>query len=118
MSMKIIACQENDVLIIRPEGKIAPGTGDQELTQAVRASLDQGTRKILINFAKVTTMDSSGLGELVGCFTTVRKAQGELSFCTLNSRIFDLMRMTNLHTVFDLKDTEAEALEAFGGAVR
>jgi anti-anti-sigma factor len=103
----------NDVTILYPEGKITLGDGDQELGEAVRTTLDQGSRKVLINFAKVSYLDSSGVGELVGCFTSIKNKGGELKICGMNSRIFSLITMTSLHSVFDVKDTEEESLAAF-----
>jgi anti-anti-sigma factor len=103
----------NDVTILYPEGKITLGDGDQELGEAVRTTLDQGSRKVLINFTKVSYLDSSGVGELVGCFTSIKNKGGELKICGMNSRIFSLITMTSLHSVFDVKDTEEESLAAF-----
>jgi len=111
--MKIHERDSNDVHILAPEGKVTLGDGDQELGEAVRQALEQGRRKILIDFTKVSVLDSSGLGELVGCYTSIKNRQGELRICGLNSRIFNLMQMTSLHSVFEVKDTEAEALAGF-----
>jgi anti-anti-sigma factor len=111
--MNIQENQINGILVISPEGKITLGDGDQELGEAVRGALEKGTRKIVLNMAKVITLDSSGLGELVGCYTSIKNRQGELRICGLNSRIFSLMQMTSLHSVFDVRDTEAEALAGF-----
>lgn len=101
------------VAILAPEGRITLGNGDQELGEAVRQLLEKGHRKILIDFTKVATLDSSGLGELVGCYTSIKHRQGELRICGLNARIFSLMQMTSLHSVFAVHDTETEALAAF-----
>ncbi|MFN8010561.1 MAG: STAS domain-containing protein [Holophagaceae bacterium] len=103
----------NDVTILYPEGKITLGDGDQELGEAVRTALEQGGRKVLINFSKVSYLDSSGVGELVGCYTSIKNKGGELKICGMNSRIFSLITMTSLHSVFDVKDTEEESLAAF-----
>ena len=111
--MKIQERKANDVFILAPQGKVTLGDGDQELGEAVRQALEDGHRKILIDFTKVTVLDSSGLGELVGCFTSIKNRQGELRICGLNSRIFNLMQMTSLHSVFEVRDTEAEALAGF-----
>jgi anti-anti-sigma factor len=102
-----------DVYIIDPEGKITLGDGDQELGEAVRTLLEQGARKIIINLSKVSYLDSSGVGELVGCFTSIKNKSGELRICGMNARIFNLITMTSLHSVFDVKDTEAESLAGF-----
>jgi len=111
--MKINQKQHNDVAILCPEGKITLGDGDQELAEAVRTELEKGSRKILIDFTKVSYLDSSGIGELVGCFTSIKNRSGELRICGLNSKIFGLMKMTSLHSVFEVRDTEAEALADF-----
>ena len=111
--MKIQERDVKDVHILAPEGKVTLGDGDQELGEAVRQALEKGSRKILINFTKVTVLDSSGLGELVGCYTSIKNRKGELRICGLNSRIFNLMQMTSLHSVFEVRDTEAEALAGF-----
>mgnify|MGYP001555523561 FL=1 len=57
--------------------------------------------------------NSSGVGERVGCFTSIKNKGGELRVCGLNTRIFGLIKMTSLHSVFDVRDTEAEALTGF-----
>lgn len=111
--MKMTTRSHNDVLILYPEGKITLGDGDQELGEAVRTALDQGSRKVLINFTKVSYLDSSGVGELVGCYTSVKGKGGELRICGMNPRIFSLITMTSLHSVFDVKDKEEESLTGF-----
>ena len=111
--MKMTIRSHNDVTILYPEGKITLGDGDQELGESVRTSLEQGARKVLINFSKVSYLDSSGVGELVGCYTSVKGKGGELRICGMNSRIFSLITMTSLHSVFDVKDTEEESLNGF-----
>jgi anti-anti-sigma factor len=105
--------QERGVTIISPEGKITLGDGDQELGEAVRGLLDQGHRKFIINFSKVSYLDSSGVGELVGCYTSIKNRGGEMRVCGMNSRIYNLITMTSLHSVFDVKDTEEESLAGF-----
>ena len=111
--MIIKSRKHNEVLILYPEGKITLGDGDQELGEAVRTALARGERKIIINFSKVTYLDSSGVGELVGCYTSIKGKGGELRICGMISKIFSLIKMTSLHSVFEVKDTEEEALAGF-----
>ena len=111
--MKMNTKNQGDVLILCPEGKITLGDGDQELGEAVRTGLEQGARKLIIDFSKVSYLDSSGVGELVGCYTSIKNKGGELRICGMNSKIFGLMKMTSLHSVFEVRDTEAEALAGF-----
>ncbi len=111
--MNITTRNHQDIVILQPEGKITLGDGDQELGEAVRQALEKGARKIVPNLETVTYMDSSGVGELVGCYTSIKNRGGELRICGMNARIFNLITMTSLHSVFDVKDTEAEAIAAF-----
>ena len=111
--MNITIRQEKDITILYPEGKITLGDGDQELGEAVRQTLEEGARKIIINFSKISYLDSSGVGELVGCYTSIKNKGGELRICGMNSRIFGLIKMTSLHSVFEVKDSEEDALAGF-----
>lgn len=112
-NLKFTTRDHNDVTVLYPEGKITLGDGDQELGEAVRGMLEKGSRKLVINFDKVGYLDSSGVGELVGCYTSVKSRGGELRICGMNPRIFSLIKMTSLHSVFTVLDTEEEALQGF-----
>nr|WP_320133716.1 STAS domain-containing protein [uncultured Holophaga sp.] len=111
--MKITQRTHGDILILCPEGKITLGDGDQELGEAVRGALEEGARKLVLNLEKVSYLDSSGVGELVGCYTSVKGRDGVLRICGMNARILGLITMTSLHSVFDVTDTEAEAVAGF-----
>jgi anti-anti-sigma factor len=111
--MNLTTRNHEGISIIYPEGKITLGDGDQELGEAVRTLLEQGGRKIIINLSNVSYLDSSGVGELVGCYTSIKNKNGDLRLCGMNSRIFNLITMTSLHSVFDVKDTEEESLAGF-----
>jgi anti-anti-sigma factor len=115
MSSKVLinTRKAGEVTILQAEGRIAFGQGDQELGEAVRGALADGARKLLLDFSKVDYMDSSGIGELVGCFAAIKNKQGHLRLCGLNAKVFGLMKMTSLHSVFETFDSEAEALKGF-----
>ncbi len=100
----------NDIVVLSPQGRITLGDGDQELGEAVRQQLEAGSRKILLDFSAVNYLDSSGIGELVGCYTSILNRQGKLVICGLNERIFGLMKMTSLHSVFDVRESREEGL--------
>ena len=111
--MNMMNRNEKDITILYPEGKIVLGDGDQELGEAVRHFLEQGARKVILNFEKVSYLDSSGVGELVGCYTSIRNRGGDLRICCLNARIANLIRMTSLHAIFAVEDTEEDAISGF-----
>ena len=111
--MNLTQRNHQGIIIICPEGKITLGDGDQELREAVRTALEQGARMIVINLTKISYLDSSGVGELVGCYTSIKNKGGEMRICGMNARIINLITMTSLHSVFDVKDTEEESLTGF-----
>ena len=102
-----------NVTIIRPEGKITIGEGDVKLRASVQQCLTAGKRNMIIDLGKVSFMDSSGVGELVGCFTTVTNRGGKLKLLNLTKKIHDLLTITQLVTVFELYKDESEAIASF-----
>lgn len=102
-----------DVRILDLDGKITIGTGDVELRKQIEDSVASGRASILLNFAGVTHIDSSGIGELVGCYTTMTRRGGKMKLLNLTQKITDILHVTQLITVFDVFDTEADALASF-----
>ena len=113
MSMKSITRQVNGITIVDLSGRITLGEGSVLLRDMVRDLVTKGQRKILLNLGDVTYIDSSGIGELVSAFTTVRNQGGELKLLNLTKKVNDLLQITKLYTVFDVKDDEAAAIKAF-----
>jgi anti-sigma B factor antagonist len=115
MSLKFTTRQVDGVTILDLSGRITLGEGSVTLRDAVRHTLSQGSKNILLNLADVDYIDSSGLGELVSAFTTVKNQGGELKLLSLTAKVHDLLQITKLYTVFDIKDDEASAIAAFHG---
>jgi anti-sigma B factor antagonist len=97
-------------------GRITLGEGSVQLRDAVRDLLSKGSKQILLNLGDVTYIDSSGIGELVSAFTTVRNQGGDLKLLNLTKKVHDLLQITKLYTVFDVKDDEASAVASFARA--
>ena len=107
-------CREvGDVAVVDFSGKITLGEGSATLRKMVRDLVGGGRRKILLNLADVDYIDSSGIGELVGAYTTVRGASGELKLVYLTKRVRDIIQITRLFTVFDVQPDEASAVRSF-----
>ena len=102
------------VTIVDIRGRIVLGEESAALRGLVRDLLSKGHKKILLNLGDVNYIDSSGLGNLVGAFTSVRKQEGELKLLNLTNKVHDLMQITKLYTVFDIMDDEAAAIKSFG----
>jgi len=113
VSMKSSTRQVDGVTIIDLSGRITLGEGSSVLRDLVRQTVAKGNKKILLNLGDVTYIDSSGIGELVSAFTSVRNAGGELKLLNLTKKVHDLLQITKLYTVFDVKDDEAAAIQAF-----
>jgi len=113
VSMKTSTRQVNGIVIVDLSGRITLGEGSVLLRDMVRDLVTKGQRKILLNLGDVTYIDSSGIGELVSAFTTVRNQGGELKLLNLTKKVHDLLQITKLYTVFDVKDDEAAAVAAF-----
>jgi len=113
VSMKTSTRQVNGITIVDLSGRITLGEGSVLLRDMVRDLVAKGQRKILLNLADVTYIDSSGIGELVSAFTTVRNEGGDLKLLNLTKKVHDLLQITKLYTVFDVKDDEASAVAAF-----
>ena len=113
MSMKCSTRQDDGVTIVDCSGRITLGEGSITLRDTVRDLLSKGNKKILLNLADVNYIDSSGIGELVSAFTSVRNQGGELKLLHLTKKVHDLLQITKLYTVFDIKDDEASAVASF-----
>ncbi|MFL6386387.1 MAG: STAS domain-containing protein [Terriglobales bacterium] len=114
MSMKATNRQVDGVAVVDMSGRITLGEGSVVLRDTIRDLIGKGSKKILLNLGDVTYIDSSGIGELVSAFTAVRREGGELKLLKLTKKVHDLLQITKLYTVFDIKDDEATAIKAFG----
>ncbi|MDA8018799.1 MAG: STAS domain-containing protein [Thermoanaerobaculia bacterium] len=111
--MKIEVSYQQGVTVISPKGKITIGVGDVALREAVHEALEAGARKILLDLENVTTVDSSGVGEMVSAYTTVTNREGQLKIVNLPSKVADILQMTQLIQVFDSFDNLQEAVDSF-----
>jgi anti-sigma B factor antagonist len=113
VSMKASTRQVDGVTIVDLSGRITLGEGSVVLRDTVKDLLGKGQKKILLNLGDVSYIDSSGIGELVSAFTSVRNQGGELKLLHLTKKVHDLLQITKLYTVFDVRDDEASAVKSF-----
>jgi anti-anti-sigma factor len=111
--MNVNVRQRNGVTILDLKGKITIGSGDMALRNAVQDVLNSGATQVLINMADVTTIDSSGIGELVSAYTTATNRGIKLRLYNLPAKVTDILTITQLITVFDVYDSEDEAIRSF-----
>lgn len=111
--MNVNVRQAGDVTILDLKGKITIGSGDVALRQAIQEVMGSGATKVLINMADVSTIDSSGIGELVSAYTTATNRGARLKLINLPAKVTDILTITQLITVFDVYDSEAEGVRSF-----
>ena len=113
MNLKISTRQVDGVNIVDCSGRITLGEGSVVLRDQVKDLLGKGQKKILLNLGDVNYIDSSGIGELVSAYTTAKNQGGELKLLKLTKKVHDLLQITKLYTVFEVKDDEAAAVKSF-----
>jgi anti-sigma B factor antagonist len=117
MKMTTATRQVDAVTIVDISGQIVFGEESAALRVLVCDLLGEGHRKILLNLAGVDYVDSSGLGHLISAVASVRKVKGDLKLLKLTDKVQDMLQITKLHTVIDIMDDEAVAIESFSRAI-
>ena len=112
MNMKITERKLNDITVLDLEGTFVLG-GDADFKKHVETAITSGNRKLLVNLAKVSYMDSSGLGELISGYTKMQRVSGQMKLLNLSKRLNQLLVITKLITVFETFDSESEAISSF-----
>jgi anti-sigma B factor antagonist len=111
--MKIDKRTFGDVIILDCSGKITLGEGTMSIRNAVLEVLQSGAKKIILNLAGVSYIDSAGVGELVSTYTTTVNRGGKLKLLKLTSKLRELLTITKLLTVFEILDDEKAAIDSF-----
>jgi len=105
--------ESSGVTVIEISGRLTLGEVATRLTDEVRRLIDAGKKKILLNLAGLTNMDSSGVGLLVAAYATVNREGGQLKLSNLVGRVKDLLLLTKLYAVLEVYDDEPAALASF-----
>lgn len=111
--MKIEKRKKGDVTILDLKGKILIGDGIDELRGAINSSIKEKETKLLLNFKNVPYLDSTGLGEVVRSYTSVKKEGGMVKIVNLTQKVRDLLSVTKLITVFETFEDEDKAVASF-----
>jgi len=113
VSVKINRREMGEVTVVELSGKLVLGDASAQLRQTLRELIDAGKKKIVLNLGQVGYIDSSGLGELVSGFTTVKNQGGQLKLANLTDKVNDLLTVTKLYTVFEIHTNESSAVQSF-----
>ena len=114
--MQIVERSAGDVTVLDLEGTLIYEEGFEQLRDALNRIIGRGDRKLLLNFASVTALDSSGVGLIAAKYVTLRRLDGRLKLCNLHPRSFAVLNITKLLTIFESYDSEAEGLKSFSAS--
>jgi anti-sigma B factor antagonist len=104
-----------DTAVLKLSGAFTLTDGSGTLKDKVNSLVFQGHKQIALDLGGLSYMDSAGLGELVSVHATVSRGGGEVKLCRLTKRVSDLLTITKLLTVFDVYDSQSEAVKSFAG---
>lgn len=105
------------IAVLELDGRLVLGDGDTALKDIVNTLMSEGRRQLVLNLGNVAYVDSSGLGALVTSTLAARSAGGTIKLFNVTKRVYDVLAIAKLLSLFDVCDTEADALRAFGVAV-
>ena len=113
MALTIASRELDGVTVLDLNGRITLGEGSVQIRDAIRDLIAKGQKRILLDLGEVNYIDSSGLGELVSAYTSVKNQGAALKLLKLTRKVHDLLQLTKLYTVFDIYDDEASAIASF-----
>ena len=113
MALKLTQREVDGVTVVALDGRIVLGEESNALREKVKSLLAEGKKKIVLNMDNITFIDSAGLGTLVASHHTAKNEGAALRLCHLGSKFQEVLQITKLLTVFDVSNTEAEAVASF-----
>ena len=113
MSLDIEQREREGITILEMKGRITVGKEATALREKIAEITAAGVRNVVLNLAHVDFIDSTGLGALVVCATSARKAGGSVKLVNLNRRNIELLVMTKLATVFEIFNDEQDAINSY-----
>jgi anti-sigma B factor antagonist len=113
MTLRATSRDAGPVTVVDFSGRITLGDGSALLRKTLRDLLEERRTRILLNLGDVDYIDSSGIGELVSGYTSVKNRGGELKLLNLTKKVHDLLQITKLYTVFEVHSDEHAAVRSF-----
>lgn len=114
MSIKSSTTGDGNVVILEPKGSLIGGNETDELKNAINSLLEKGNRKLIVDLADVSYLNSSAIGILTIAHTSYQKQMGKLILCNLNKNISNIFLVTKLSTIFLSEDKREDAIFAIG----
>jgi anti-sigma B factor antagonist len=111
--MKIKEREVDGVTILDVSGKIMGGPDSELFNSTLKSLIHQGKSRVVVDLAKVTWVNSTGLGILISGYTTLKRNEGEMKLLNVSDRIESIFMVTKLHSVFETYKSEDEAVQSF-----
>lgn len=111
--MRIGVKNFEDVYVLNVKGKLMGGPETTAVHDKVKELIEEDKKRVVIDLSKVKWMNSSGLGVIMGCFTSLKNAQGELKICGATDKVNSLFMVTKLITLFESYKNVKEAVASF-----
>jgi anti-sigma B factor antagonist len=111
--MKFSESQNGDVTILAISGKIMGGPDHDKFHEEIKRLIGDGRLKVLLDFAKVPWINSTGLGILISGYASLKTADGRLMICNVNDRVLSLFYTAQLHDIFETHESTEKAMAAF-----
>jgi anti-sigma B factor antagonist len=113
VALRITDHDVNGITVLEIDGRIVLGEESNAFRERVKELLAAGKKKIVLNLANVTYIDSAGLGTLVATFHSARSQGATLKLANLGSKFKEVLQVTKLMTVFDVFDSDSAAVASF-----
>jgi anti-sigma B factor antagonist len=113
MGFQLRARQIDHVVVVEAVGRLTFSDGHTKLRDLIHVSIGDGAKKFIFNFAQVEFIDSFGIGELARCYSIVRRAGGDAKLASVSQRVFAILALSRLDTIFDIHSSEDAALRSF-----
>jgi len=111
--MNIEVKEFGDVTMLGVKGNLMGGPETISVHEKIKDLVSQGKKRVVIDLSHVKWMNSSGLGTMMGCLTSLRNAKGELKLSGVTEKVKSLFMITKLITLFETYGSPEEAVEAF-----
>ncbi len=113
MPLEIKTREVDGIMLVELNGKIILGDESSSLRETIKGLLGQGKKKVLLNLARISFIDSTGVGTLVAAYTSARSQGGEVKLSSLTKKFRETLQVTRLLTVFEVFDDDQAALASF-----
>ena len=113
MALHITTGEVDGIAVLWLEGRIVLGEETIVLREKVKSLIDAGNKKLILNMNNVTLIDSCGLGMLVAAHTSAKSRGASMRLCDLGTKFHELLQITKLLTIFEVSNTEADAIRSF-----